>query len=247
MTSQQKWDQLLKTTKVKDLCSEKKKGLIYVDRRITVEEVLKILEKENILSVPVVDEEKKEFYGFVDVLDIAGFILDTWKKQSYHLDDVHFPSDPFFKSPIIDVLNYSEVDYPVYIEEDASVANLISIFRDPKNYYRLHRCAVTQNGDVVNVVSQSDVIAFVAKHIDLFPSEKKDMQIGLIKGFIRSPIMIRLDSRFSDALERLYKNRISGLALVDHEFKLSGNLSASDLRVTLFKESTSSWRNVTLN
>jgi len=51
-----------------------------------------------------------------------------------------------------------------------------------------------------------------------------------MQGLIHSPIMIRIDSTFVDALDRLYKNRISGLALVDHEFKLSGNLSASDLR-----------------
>ena len=44
--------------------------------------------------------------------------------------------------------------------------------------------------------------------------------------------MVRVDSNFSDALEILYKNRISGIALVSYDFKLSGNLSASDLRVS---------------
>jgi CBS domain-containing protein len=44
--------------------------------------------------------------------------------------------------------------------------------------------------------------------------------------------MLPVSTPFAEALETLFKNRISGLALVDHEFKLSGNLSASDLRVS---------------
>ncbi len=32
----------------------------------------------------------------------------------------------------------------------------------------------------------------------------------------------------------LFKNRVHGLALVDDQFKLAGNLSASDLRVTQY-------------
>jgi CBS domain-containing protein len=43
--------------------------------------------------------------------------------------------------------------------------------------------------------------------------------------------MVQIDAPFVDTLDTLFKNRISGLALVDQEFRLSGNLSASDLRV----------------
>jgi len=42
--------------------------------------------------------------------------------------------------------------------------------------------------------------------------------------------MVRIDSPFSDALQILYLNRVSGIALVDQEGHLRGNFSASDLR-----------------
>jgi hypothetical protein len=45
--------------------------------------------------------------------------------------------------------------------------------------------------------------------------------------------MVPITTPFAEALETLFRNRVSGLALVDHEFKLSGNLSASDLRVCI--------------
>lgn len=47
-----------------------------------------------------------------------------------------------------------------------------------------------------------------------------------------APIVVRIDTYFSDALRLLYDNRISGIAIVDQEGRLSGNLSASDLRVS---------------
>jgi len=204
--------------------------LITVDQHSTMRDVLAVLQKNNVLSVPVVNYQTKEFYGLVDVLDIAGYVLDTWKKNSIHMEDLHFPSSGFFSAPVLDVLNFSGIDNPFFIDEGKSLADLITLFRHPKNYSRLHRAAVTREGSVVDIISQSDVVSFTAFKIHEFPVEKANTTIGMLQGLIRSPLMIRIDSSFVDALERLYKNRISGLALVDHEFKLSGNLSASDLR-----------------
>jgi len=47
---------------------------------------------------------------------------------------------------------------------------------------------------------------------------------------IHSPIMLPVDSSIADALLSLCNNKVSGIALVDSEFKLIGNISASDLR-----------------
>jgi len=64
-----------------------------------------------------------------------------------------------------------------------------------------------RKGEVVDVVSQSDVITFAAKHLgNMFP-QKSSQPLGLISGLIRSPVMVRLDTSFVDALESLYKNR----------------------------------------
>jgi len=225
------WHNLCDNTTVKDFVKTKHRKLVTIDKHASVRQALKVLNRENILSAPIVDHKEKSFLGFVDVLDIAGFVLATWRQQSHHLDNAHFPGEKFFDSNIMNVLNFSEVDYPVYINQSKCISDLIDLFRNPKNFYRLHRVAVTDDEhNVINVVTQSDIVNFAAAHLEEFDKEKLNIKIGLMQGLIRSPIMITIDSAFVDALERLYKNRISGLALVDHEFKLSGNLSASDLR-----------------
>jgi len=172
-----------------------------------------------------------DFPTLLICLDIAEFVLSTWQHLSATMDELHFPADDVFNAPLLNILNLSQVNSPSYIEEDSSVSVLIKKFLNRKHYFRLHRLAVTdKKGDVVDVISQSDVIAFVHHHINTLPHSKRDMRLGLMSGLIRTPIMVRIDSPFVDALEVLCKNKISGLALVDHEFKLSGNISVSDLR-----------------
>jgi hypothetical protein len=62
------------------------------------------LQTENILSVPVIDENDK-FLGFTDVIDIAGYVLATWRKLSVDLDRKHFPTNNLFHVEIKEVLS----------------------------------------------------------------------------------------------------------------------------------------------
>jgi len=202
-----------------------KRELIVVNKYDTLKHALDILSKEKLLSLPVV--ANRQFYGFLDVLDIVRCALNVWKKESIALDETHFPTDKLFNMKVIDALAPSN---PVYIHETSTVGDAIEVFRSTKNASHLRRLAVIRKGLVVNVISQSDIIKFAAKHIDSLPPKLVNLQLGNIKGFIRSPIMVRIDSPFVEALHILFSNNISGLALVDHQFKLAGNLSASDLR-----------------
>lgn len=56
-----------------------------------------------------------------------------------------------------------------------------------------------------------------------------DQQLSDVEMF-HPPIMVRVDSPFYSVLEILYRNKISGLALVDEQGRICGNFSASDLR-----------------
>lgn len=57
----------------------------------TVQQVMEILNREKILSVPVLNE-KDELLGFVDVLDIAGFILNQWEAHHFQMNSTSLTS-----------------------------------------------------------------------------------------------------------------------------------------------------------
>lgn len=52
--------------------------------------------------MPVVDE-RENFLGFVDVIDIAGFALAEWRKLSVRLDRLHFPANRLFQTEVAEV------------------------------------------------------------------------------------------------------------------------------------------------
>merc|ERR1711991_172080 len=76
--------------------------------------------------------------------------------------------------------------------------------------------------------TQSDMVKFFAKHLDLIPEADatlRDLQL------VKPTVSVMLDASMLDALEVLYANRVSGLALIDPEGgRVAANLSASDLR-----------------
>jgi len=226
----EEWHRLLSETTVGDLLKLREKPLVTVAASTTVGDAMKLLSEHNILSLPVA-KDNKEFLGFVDVLDIASFVLGRWKSISYTTDEINFPSEVIFDETVGHILNLSHANPTAFIVSTATLYELIKEFLDPKNYYRLHRIAVTnKEGDIINVVSQSDLVFFAYEHLDVIPEIRRDALLGDMKGLIRTPLMVRIDASFVDALECLCKNKISGLALVDHEYKLSGNISVSDLR-----------------
>jgi len=222
------WRELFASTKIKDLLNMKKRRLVSISSRATIEETIQLLAVENILSAPVVNEMEGTFLGFVDVLDICGYILYTWKKISPSLERSLFPV-VHFTQPVVEIINFSQWNPAIYIDDISSVKDLISLFCSPKFHKRVHRVAVLSNGNVSSVVTQSDVIAYAHLSIDSMGefADRSISDLNLIRGGV---MVARIDDTVTETLEKLYENRISGLALVDHEYRFRGVFSASDLR-----------------
>ncbi len=146
------------------------------------------------------------------------------------------------------------------IEESKTLKDLIHLFCAPRFKHRLHRVAVTASPSpvrclfpppalhvvadvslffpvdqdeapsVTNVASLSDVVALAVSQPDLLPPEKAKATVGALK-LVKPIIGVRMDSAVVDALDILFHNKVSGIALIDHSGRVTGNLSASDLRV----------------
>eukprot|EP01129_Flabellula_baltica_P003563 TRINITY_DN13319_c0_g1_i1.p1 TRINITY_DN13319_c0_g1~~TRINITY_DN13319_c0_g1_i1.p1 ORF type:complete len:314 (+),score=51.85 TRINITY_DN13319_c0_g1_i1:29-943(+) len=222
------WKQLLLTTSIDELLQMKSRPLITVTTTTSIQNTLKILSEANILSVPVIDND--DLQGLVDVVDITGYILATWRSLSPSFDHQVFPDEDLLNTPIFEVMNFSLFDSVKTIKGTESVFNLMQMFLDDHFQMRLHRVLTTDwHGLVYNVVSQTDLINFAYAHMDKLPEDLLDSTIEDLDLF-RVVINVREESFLIDALSILFKNRLSGLALVDNNYKITGNLSCSDLR-----------------
>ena len=142
------------------------------------------------------------------MLDVASFVMEEW---SAHDHDSKFPRERVFGAQVGQVVNHSGVNHVAFISEKASLQGLISTFRKKRFHGRLHRLAVIgESGKVVNVVSQSDVLRFAGHHLNLLPL--KDTPLKDLKGLTRSPVMIRVDTPFDEALRQLISHSTGKLS-----------------------------------
>ncbi len=73
----------LQNHKIAMIAETLKKDIIYVDKDTNLEYACKLLGKNNISSVPIVDPEQNKFIGMIDVVDIALFIAHAYDQKRH--------------------------------------------------------------------------------------------------------------------------------------------------------------------
>jgi len=223
------WVELLQKTKAKDLLKDQK--LIDVQSVQLLKDVLPIMKVNNLLAVPVKDNEKT--LGFVDVLDITAFAVHVWESHSRlytYWKSAKFSecsaNKKFFDTPVKDIINFSKMDRYVMLPENSSLADVLKALRRNRNSY--HRIAlVNDKHQCVKVVSQSDINNFASHHSSAIALGTKTIQD---LNLMRCCVMVPFDTPVGETLRVLTEHKISGLSLVDWENKLMANFSASDLK-----------------
>jgi CBS-domain-containing membrane protein len=114
------------------------------------------------------------------------------------------------------------------VKASTSLYNVCQIFVESK----AQRCPVVdESGKVIRVVTQADVLDFVADHME----KTLDSAIGVqtvtqLHIGTRPVITINRNMRTLDAYKLMYDHKISGLGIVDDSGVLIGNLSTRDLK-----------------
>jgi len=210
----------VKVGSIKKLESE----LITIKDNDTIEEAFKKLSIHAISSAPVFDTNH-QMIGSISVLDLTFWIVRTYSviKGDKQVYDYDFLAEQF-KTPISEILQCGvEAFWPV--NDENTVAFLINSFFK----WGVHRAPVSSNNKIIGHVSQSDVIAFLAKNIhSLGPIVKMTMkELGLDVGKVYS---VTKDKLLIEVFSGIVESKFTGLAVVDEKGRLINNISASDLK-----------------
>jgi len=198
--------------------------LITLGAEDIVEEALKKLAMFAVSSAPVFDANKQKLIGALSVLDLAVWIVRTYSaskgdKKHYDWSKV----DEEFKTPIHKVLNGVDRFWPVADTE--SVATLINSYFK----WRIHRAPVISGHEIVGHVSQSDVVAFLAKNLNHFEKlanltlSEMELHSGPVLSVLKSMPLI-------EAFSNIVETKFTGIAVIDEQGRLVNNISASDLK-----------------
>jgi len=221
-----KAEEFLDNVKVKSFC--KSQQIVSVVANDSTSRAMEILAKKGITGAPVWDNEKKEYIGFVDTLDLTMFVSYVYFENFQRHPHLYDPKElkKRFALPVRDVINASKRDPFWTVDAEESVGFLIN------NFLKLgiHRVPVVQNGQVVGIVSQSDVVRLLAKNKQ-FLGELATKTVADL-GLDQKPVVtVRNDIPLIEAFNAILANDISGLAVVDFSTgALVNNLSASDLK-----------------
>jgi len=250
--AQEGFRQLLGKHKVSDL---PKREIIVVNSTESPYEGFKKLIKHNILSAPVFDVVKKQYTGFLDMRDLVSFVVfihdDQVSDVPNNLQDILLHGCKLFKQPQDGVTSTCK---PFH----SSLFNGISINGDLGNWEEylsrrnpfhsvsggdtllsvveilakgVHRVPVVDSkGDVINIISQTSLIAFFQKnHKELAHVTHK--MISELNVGSKPVICVSQNTKAIEAFRLMDNKKISGVAVVDETGRFIGNTSASDLKL----------------
>jgi len=231
---------------VKELIADQK--LITATEEVTVDEALRLMTDHKITSLPVLKKPegpngKKEILGFVDALDLVGYLLQvsgrtltspmTGESHSLVSDDLiqlRVRAKHFSLAQIKDAIDLSERNPLLYLKEDVTVRQVLTSF-----WASAHRLAVVDDQyNLVGLLTQSQLIRFLDQHINELPDLPKSKVSDILHTSVNTIATVPQKSWAIQAFTQMHQARLSALAVVDSTGLIVDNLSATDLRGVLF-------------
>jgi len=190
---------------------------------------LEVIVTNHISSVPVFSVVENRFASFFDLLDLV-FYLGELLHEDLDLEAV---KAKLLSTSCEEAKNIRSIQtnwsgsFLDKLSDTDTLKKAISLITA---FVNLHRLPVfTLTGDLVGIISQSDIVYAIAPHINLFPIANKSVKdIGL---GIRSVVSISQDATLKDAVLKLKEHVISGIAVLDENELLIGAVSAADVKI----------------
>jgi len=188
---------------------------VTVNEDDSIQTVFSKLAGNKILSLPV---GVSYLYGYkkwilVDLLQITKALLPR-------VNDL----DTFFSEPIKSILDLKSDSPSLELEKDPTLLDLVKLLGGGQ----FHRIIITKNGCPTGVLSQMDVIRFLGKNLHLLPENLRQTAISSLTK--HGVVLVKETDQILEALTTLTNNNFYGVAILNNENKIIGNLSVSDLR-----------------
>jgi len=201
-------------------------GVISASSQESITSVFAKIIDNNITSVPIYDSRTRHYLGFVDIIDIASYILNHASEREIK----ESTTDTLNKIGLIrcdQIANLSQRNPYIAIGSEVTVDTAIELILK----YSVHRLAiVNSDGSPVMLVTQSRLIQFLAENLDKFPKLCKKTVDDFKLGY-KNVLSITQNQSIRSAVELMNNNSVSGVPIVDSQHKIVGTFSHANLRV----------------
>lgn len=209
----------------------KAQKLITIDSTVSVFEALELLSSKNIYSAPVKDKDNGSYYGFLDLVDVVVFLVQIIEEKSQGQNE--------FKD-FVDIVKNFNLDNAKNIA-DLSSSNPLVPLRGKDNLGEAlkifestgtHRIPILKEegvAEISNVLTQVDVIAYLASNIKNMGAEKKK-KLSELNVQPKKLVSVNTTTRTLDAFKLMVQNHITAVPILNEDGTLLSNLSAKDIK-----------------
>lgn len=245
--------ELLQGTTLRDLLKAKERPSVVTTfmHNMPVGDGLKALSDSGILSAPVLvnasieDRDFGTYMGMVDVSAVLEALIRDVDRKLQEQKEKHNEKDAvaarwtlfrelgesFLNRLLITVTHDDKASLCHVQENQGSLWDLIrnSFMHADTKAPHVHRVAIFNSvGRIKNIISQSDVIRFLASKVAFFGPLRHQTVEQL--GFLSEVVCVPETLSTLETLRLMYSKKLTGVGIVDEAGKLVSNFSVSDLR-----------------
>ncbi|GAM28030.1 hypothetical protein SAMD00019534_112060, partial [Acytostelium subglobosum LB1] len=208
----------------------KKETLIAVEKTATVQELLAVLHKHCLTSVPVVDSDtgKNRVIGFVDTNDVLALLVKICENASVCHHAMRLLSIGFLHTTVSNIMDLSKKDQFTVVLEEQSLFEVMKMYA--RGVYRVALLSIFS--DIEDIVSQSAVISFIADNVSVLGTLKNKTILDLLPQLVDKADVIstQASTLVYDTFKSMHHHGVTAVpVLSDQTGQIIGTLSINDL------------------
>jgi len=199
-------------------------------------DVWKGLVKHKFLSTPVLLRNENRYYGSIDLADIVSALVKKFNREDLRstegfwkqLDAAKAFGEMTVGSVMQSPISRRNPFHPV--PEGFSLLFALELLAREHNLHRIPIISANEDRKLVNMITQSQVVSYLNQDIPKIGS-KVEKTLDQCPQFFKAVLSVDEKTIAIDAFEKMIEHNVSGLAIVNNEGRLVGNLSIRDLKL----------------
>jgi len=202
-------------------------NMIMVQATDSVSFAMDRLANFGIQSAPIISQNG--IIGFVDVLDLVTFACTVvGADRTIPLDQMMQKFIQEFNRPVFQIMNLSQRDKWTNVPAHRNLSNFMRQLAKPN----VHRITISSSEDpnqFFGITTQSSLLQFLWVNRSVF-GERLKLKVADLWPESKPVSVIKSSEFVIRAFQQISREHVSGLAVVNRDGKLVGNISASDIK-----------------
>eukprot|EP00906_Rhabdomonas_costata_P003337 RCo005102 len=219
-------ESLLVRTTLRELVENTHESLITLRWDGNLDAALQQLVDNRILSAPVISTELGGFCAFVDLADFLVFLYEQLQ-ENIVIEGVTRLLSVARRHKVGDLADLSHRNHWMPTQWDTTLLNAMVVMSSNG----IHRLPIVQpDSTLYGILTESAIVKFLESKLPELPSHISGVKIASLP-CISSPVRcVQRTDKVMKAFGTMVKEKLSGLAVVNEDGTLGGNISVSDLK-----------------